>query len=105
LYDASKTQTSLKEADIAIGFFKRGNDFVPGEDTIVRVTVYKLRALLEKYYSEEGKKDTEIIEIPKGSYSIVINGKRRANTVLGGKKTGLLKVLLAVLLLSFAGNA
>jgi hypothetical protein len=101
LYDASKSKANLKEADIAIGFFKRGNDFVPGEDTIVRVTVYKLRALLEKYYSEEGKKDTEIIEIPKGSYSIIINRKKRANAVLGREKT----ILLVILLLSFAGNA
>lgn len=104
LYEASKTKESLKEADIAIGFFKRGSDFVPGEDTIVRVTVYKLRTLLEKYYLEEGRKDTEIIEIPKGSYSIVINRKGRSNTVSSRKKNSVLKILLVVLLLSFTGN-
>ncbi|HTN18947.1 MAG TPA: hypothetical protein VL125_00655 [Pelobium sp.] len=104
LYDASKTKESLKEADIAIGFFKRGSDFVPGEDTIVRVTVYKLRTLLEKYYLEEGRKDTEIIEIPKGSYSIVINRKGRSTTVSSRKKNAVLKILLVVLLLSLSGN-
>ena len=104
LYDASKTKESLKEADIAIGFFKRGSDFVPGEDTIVRVTVYKLRTLLEKYYLEEGRKDTEIIEIPKGSYSIVINRKGRSVTFSSRKKNTVLKILLVILLLSLSGN-
>lgn len=104
LYDASKRNENLKEIDIAIGFFKRGNDFIPGEDTIVRVTVYKLRALLEKYYSEEGKKDIEVIEIPKGNYSIVIKRKGKPISILKRKKGVFLKVLLIVLILSVAGN-
>lgn len=105
LYEASKKGENLKEADIALGYFKRGNEFVPGEDTIVRVTIYKLRGLLEKYYSEEGKNDAEIVEIPKGSYSIsVINKKSRAKSkhII---KLRYVKVLAAILLLSLALNA
>lgn len=104
LYEASKNQNSLKEADIAFGFFKRGNDFVPGEDTIVRVTIYKLRALLEKYYSDEGKKDIVVVAIPKGSYAITIKRKGRSIPFLQRKRALVLKTLIFVLVLSFAGN-
>jgi len=46
LYEASREGRNLKEIDIAFDFFKRGKTFLPGEDTIVRVSIYKLRALL-----------------------------------------------------------
>ena len=38
----------------------------------MRVNVYKLRALLEKYYQNEGGKDELIFDLPKGSYSLKI---------------------------------
>jgi|GEM_PF-1071546 len=104
LYEASKKGENLKEADIALGYFKRGNEFVPGEDTIVRVTIYKLRGLLDKYYSEEGKNDSEIIEIPKGSYSIgIINRKSRTKSKQA-VKLRYIKVLIALLVISLALN-
>ena len=82
LFDASLQKKHLKEADIAIGFFNRAQ-FVPGDDTIVRVSVHKLRTQLEKYYADEGKKDKFILEIPRGSYLIAIKEKPRK---LGAKK-------------------
>src|SRR4051794_6804864 len=70
LYESMKKGMTLKEIDIALGFFKRGNDFMSGEDTIVRVNIHKLRSLLEKFYSEEGKNQETIVEIPKGNYTV-----------------------------------
>lgn len=77
LYDEAQKGNTLKEASIAAGFFKRGNDFIPGEDTIVRVNIYKLRTLLEKYYTDEGMADDYIIEIPKGSYLLSYRSKNQ----------------------------
>jgi adenylate cyclase len=68
LYTSASQGKSLREIDIALDFFKRSNTFQPGEDTIVRVNVYKLRALLEKYYQNEGVKDELVFDLPKGSY-------------------------------------
>lgn len=70
LYHSAKEGKSLREIDIAFDFFKRNETFQPGEDTIVRVSVYKLRSLLEKYYQNEGIKDELVFELPKGTYSL-----------------------------------
>lgn len=75
LFLSAKAGNSLREIDIAFDFFKRGNTFQPGDDTIVRVSIYKLRALLDKYYQNEGADDELIFELPKGSYSLKIIGK------------------------------
>jgi hypothetical protein len=78
LYESSEKGHVLKEMDIAIDYFKRGNDFVPGDDTIVRVNIHKLRSLLDIYYQHEGKKDNLVIDIPKGAYTLKFahKGKR-----------------------------
>lgn len=103
LYSAAQEGRKLKEVDIAFDFFRRENSFLPGEDTIVRVNVYKLRVLLEKYYQNEGAKDELVVELPKGSYSLkLINrGTKRARKVKPDKRKIL---LLAVLTGSFALN-
>jgi len=80
IFEESKNGRSLKEADIAIGYFKRGKEFIPGEDTIVRVNVFKLRALLEKYYTEEGLSQPYIIEIPKGNYSLLVKSRQKEDS-------------------------
>lgn len=104
LWDASKKGESLKEIDIALGYFKRGKEFIPGEDTIVRVTIYKLRALLDKYYSDEGKNDAEIIEIPKGSYSIGVINRRSRTKAKRTVHLRFLKGIIALLILSLTLN-
>lgn len=75
LFSAAREGKNLREIDIAIDFFKRGNSFQPGDDTIVRVNVYKLRALLENYYLNEGSKDEQVFELPKGCYSLKVVSK------------------------------
>jgi len=70
LHSATEKGLSLKEVDIAFDFFRRKDSFIPGDDTIVRVNIHKLRQLLGLYYLEEGKDDKIRIQIPKGSYAL-----------------------------------
>jgi hypothetical protein len=72
LFSAAQEGKNLREVDIAFDFFKRGDSFQPGEDTIVRVSIYKLRSLFEKYYQTEGIKDELVFELPKGCYSLKV---------------------------------
>ena len=104
LYEEAQKGNTLKEASIAAGFFKRGNDFIPGEDTIVRVNIYKLRSLLEKYYAEEGVNDPYIIEIPKGSYLLSYRSKiQQTAAVIKQKK--LSRSSLVLIIISLTVNA
>lgn len=58
----------LKQYTIAISAFNREEGFEPQNDPIVRIQAGRLRQRLDKYYRGEGKNDTLLIEIPKGSY-------------------------------------
>ncbi len=58
----------LKESVLGIEFFRRGNDFDPRLDPIVRVEARRLRARLEEYYSGDGASHSVQIEIPRGAY-------------------------------------
>lgn len=57
----------IKENTLAFEVFRR-QDYDPKTDSVVRVEASKLRALLAKFYQEEGALETQRIEIPKGSY-------------------------------------
>ena len=93
LYNAYLKEKTLKEIDIACGFFNRDQAFIPGDDTIVRVNMYKLRKLLQDYYNSEGKTDIPKAGIPKGAYSLVFE-----NSVKETNKTekGILKLILII---------
>jgi serine/threonine-protein kinase len=58
----------LKEYTLGVEVFRRGAEFDPRVDTIVRTQVRRLRAKLEDYYSDEGSRDRVIFDIPKGTY-------------------------------------
>jgi hypothetical protein len=75
IFRATEKGISLKEIDIAVDYFKRKDGFIPGDDTIVRVNIHKLRQLLEKYYSEEGREEKIRLQIPKGSYTTVFDSE------------------------------
>src|SRR6266699_2609281 len=49
--------SELKEYAIAVGVFRRGREFDPGADPIVRVQARRLRAKLEQYYQADGRDD------------------------------------------------
>jgi TolB-like protein len=61
----------LKEYAIAVGVFRRGREFDPGADPIVRVQARRLRSKLERYYQTEGRDEPIQIEYPVGGYSPV----------------------------------
>jgi hypothetical protein len=46
-------------------------DYSPAEDSAVRVHVRQLRLRLHEYFATEGREETLIADIPKGSYEIV----------------------------------
>src|SRR5260370_32574949 len=61
----------LKEYAIAVGVFKRGREFDPGSDPIVRVQGRRLRSKLARYCKSEGRDEPIQIEYPVGGYSPV----------------------------------
>jgi hypothetical protein len=62
--DAAK----LNEYLIAHEVFERGEDYSPGEDSVVRRQAYSLRQKLQDYYSTDGAQDAVRIELPLGRY-------------------------------------
>ena len=58
----------IKESVIAIEVFGRRPDYNPKHDPIVRSEAGRLRARLSEYYSEEGKSDALVLDLPKGGY-------------------------------------
>lgn len=104
LVDCSLNKNVPKETSIASDIFGK-TDFDPSQNTLVRVYVYNLRKKLETYYKNEGKNDKQILEIPKGSYEILLSAKK---TTPKEKKPYVLKPLLgimaALLLVSLAFN-
>jgi len=62
------TGEHLREDDLAREVLGRRADFDPAYDNIVRVQVSHLRRKLMEYFAGEGKNETTVIHIPKGSY-------------------------------------
>ena len=58
----------IHEHLIAVEVFGRGEDYSPGEDSVVRRQAHALRRKLKDYYDSEGKDDLIQIELPLGSY-------------------------------------
>jgi hypothetical protein len=61
----------LREQEIGVDVFGRSADYDTSHDTLVRVQVSQLRKKLQEYFSEEGRDELLIIEIPKGNYAPV----------------------------------
>src|SRR5215469_10905075 len=60
--------SEIKESVIAVEALGRSTSFDPKTDPIVRVEAGRLRTRLSTYYQTEGKADTILIVLPKGSY-------------------------------------
>jgi hypothetical protein len=58
----------LKESVLAVEVFGRRPDFDPTRDPVVRTEAGRLRARLQEYYSDQGKADALVIDLPKGGY-------------------------------------
>jgi hypothetical protein len=61
----------IKEHQIATEVFHRPPDFDPRLDATVRVQTGRLRAKLAEYYARAGADDPWLVEIPKGSHTLV----------------------------------
>lgn len=62
----------LKGYTIGVEIFDRPTSFDPMMDPVVRVEAARLRDKLREYYEREGRADPVRIEIPKGSYTPLI---------------------------------
>jgi TolB-like protein/tetratricopeptide (TPR) repeat protein len=63
----------MKESSIALDVFDRDPAKFDGDrDGIVRVTVNRLRELLDRYYANEGREGAIRFEIPRGSYAPIV---------------------------------
>jgi Tol biopolymer transport system component len=91
----------LKEYLLGVEVFGRGDSFDPRIDPIVRVQARKLRARLADYYQGQGRKDTIIIEFPKGRY-VPLFGELKPPSwrKFAGRRTLLLTVVAVMALLA-----
>src|SRR5580658_3298916 len=76
---------SVKEYQIATEVFGRSAHFDPQADSTVRVQVGRLRTKLSEYYSTEGVEDPILVELPKGSYSLLFHDRRTPHPPSHGK--------------------
>lgn len=60
-----------KEYEIAREVYDKSEDFNPQTDPIVRVEASRLRLRLAEYYAGPGRDDELVVELPKGSYSLI----------------------------------
>ena len=58
----------ITEQRIGTQVFRRGADYNPGEDNIVRSYARLLRKRLDEYFEDEGRDETMRIVIPRGGY-------------------------------------
>lgn len=78
----------LKEYQIATEVFGRPSDFDPQLDSLVRVQAGRLRAKLSEYYASEGSDDPILVEMPKGTYTLIFHQVTPATkTPLGPRET------------------
>lgn len=67
----------LTEQRIGTAVFGKPSDYSPAEDSAVRVHVRQLRLRLHEYFDCVGRDETLIVDIPKGSYSLVFHSGLR----------------------------
>jgi hypothetical protein len=77
--------SAVKEYQIATEVFGRSAHFDPQADSTVRVQVGRLRTKLSEYYSTEGVEDPILVELPKGSYSLLFHDRRTPHPPSHGK--------------------
>lgn len=63
----------LTEQRIGTAVFGKPAGYSPAEDSAVRVHVRQLRLRLHEYFACEGRNETLIVDIPKGSYELIFH--------------------------------
>src|SRR6266436_6401133 len=74
----------LTEQHIGNALFHKPSDYSPLEDSSVRVHARQLRLKLHEYFDEEGRNESIVLEIPKGSYAPVFRAAQKAETLPAG---------------------
>ena len=69
---------------IAVEVFGRGDDYSPGEDSVVRRQAHALRRKLKEYYETEGQYNAVQIELPVGSYVPIFRARQTAAPIPAG---------------------
>jgi TolB-like protein len=59
----------VKEYVVGVAVFGRTEAYDPRLDSIVRVEARRLRSKLDEYYAGDGRNDSIVIQIPRGSYT------------------------------------
>jgi hypothetical protein len=68
----------IHEQEVGHKVFGRPQNYDTSSDNIVRVHASMLRKRLEQYFSEEGARESIIVEIPKGNYAPVFREREDA---------------------------
>lgn len=74
----------LSQRVIASELYKRGSDFDPSTDPIVRMQAGRVRRGLEHYYLTTGKQDSIVIGLQKGTYAPTIETNPTTDAALPG---------------------
>jgi|GEM_PF-3126319 len=74
----------LSQRVIASELYKRGSDFDPSTDPIVRMQAGRVRRGLEHYYLTTGKQDSIVITLQKGTYAPTIDTNPTTDAALPG---------------------
>lgn len=77
----SGQRDDIREYNIGVDVFDRGESFDPRVDSVVRVEARRLRRMLSEYYRNEGSLDGIRIEVPTGSYVPSISRAEHAGGV------------------------
>jgi len=93
----------IKGYVIALEVFKRGDNFDPAKDSIVRVEAGRLRNKLRRYYETYGPNDPVEITLPKGTYAIQVIERDHARNSVGHqfKKPNLMLDPLKLIIMPF----
>ena len=92
----------LNEYQIGTHVFGRPESFNPAEESIVRSSARQLRAKLQEYFEGEGRKESTVLVIPKGTYVPEFERRRAGASVLAGGADGGRKWKLAAAVLGVA---
>ena len=68
-------EDEIKEYTIGVKGLGKPSDFNPQLDASVRIHAGRLRKVLQQYYTDAGKNDPVLIDIPKGSYVPVFENR------------------------------
>ena len=77
---------SLKEYTLGVEVFDRGDSYDPRIDAVVRVEARRVRSKLTEFYQTEGRDDSVLICLPKGSYVPIFQTRESALAQASGNK-------------------